>query len=312
MCNLIRLWREQSAVILPAASRLQLTNDDIMVAVTAPAEPGSATPSERHSTLLDLPGRLQDMKTLDTYTVICWASATERMPRWAYRLWSSFSRPKDTAPPKWFWTFFLQKIVVRTVDCIVYTRRMIRCLIGAFEIHVFELVIKVWTCFFLVTTYLGYNVLIFPVPRSTLQRSFTVLLLIFVQLSSFLPQDFLVLSNHWKVKLCVCEVKTFYLVMQIQFVNWLLIYVFMYRKPSYNISKMTVISQSLWVYVINAWLFLFAWLVWLQKSISLLELFLFFICSQNWCMLLVMHVCVLLLCCIGYSNLYLPPSTENF
>jgi len=34
--------------------------------------------------------------------------------------------------------------------------------------HVFALLIKVWTVLCLVTTYLGYNVPIFLVPRSTL------------------------------------------------------------------------------------------------------------------------------------------------
>jgi len=50
----------------------QPTDDDIVVAVTAPAEPGSATPSDEKneergdSTWLSLPGRLQDMEALDT------------------------------------------------------------------------------------------------------------------------------------------------------------------------------------------------------------------------------------------------------
>jgi len=88
MCNLIRLWRGWPAVISPAASRhhvwwvrrcrwdrgdvWQPTDDDIIVAVTAPAEPGSATPSDEEKeergdcTSLDLPGRLQNMEALDT------------------------------------------------------------------------------------------------------------------------------------------------------------------------------------------------------------------------------------------------------
>ena len=50
----------------------QLTDDEVIIAVTAPAEPGSATPSDAEkeekgdSTSLDLPGRLEDKEALDT------------------------------------------------------------------------------------------------------------------------------------------------------------------------------------------------------------------------------------------------------
>ena len=85
----------------------QLTDDDIVAAVTASAEPGSATTSDEKSeeeegelTSLDLPGRPQAMEALDTLQHYLLGVSNSENAQMNLLSVEQFLTRKDNAPPK--------------------------------------------------------------------------------------------------------------------------------------------------------------------------------------------------------------------
>jgi len=81
------MFDEYVAVNENAETCEQLTDDDIITAVTSPAEPGSATPSNEEKEEGETPPRSTSQvvyriwRPWTLYSVTCWASATGRIPR---------------------------------------------------------------------------------------------------------------------------------------------------------------------------------------------------------------------------------------